>query len=69
MRSVISIRGECIDDVLYRTQGSTKAIESVIAANPHILATAILPPGTRVYLPEDLETKQTATQPTVNLWD
>lgn len=66
-RTIYSIQNDSIDAISYRYYGKS-VVEEILAANPHIARDAvILPMGTRVILPNIIES--TANKQTVQLWD
>ena len=64
--TVTAHQHETLDDVCYRTTGSTRGIAAVMAANPHALATPRLAAGTPVHIPPQ---PAQATPATLRLWD
>ena len=64
--TVIAHQHETLDDVCYRTIGTTRGIAAVMDANPLALSTPRLVAGTPVHIP--LQPAQTTPAP-LRLWD
>lgn len=67
-RTVISLHGETLDALCWRTRGSTADLPTVYTANPGLAAAGpILPAGTKVLLPAP--SPSASRRETVQLWN
>lgn len=60
-------QNDTLDALCYRTLGRTDILENVVSANPHALATPVLPSGIEIHIPDLPKPRPIKT--TIKLWD